>query len=249
MLLEIFQYRISNLFSVSLFNLLVNIPKWHFQTYHFNVDESAEAVKEVDLNCFCLFSSGCGCRRQGGVEASRRPIPSQRNARLSAHCFHGWRHDLHVRKRQRISRSYSGESGNGPQHSWPSLSQQVHLNDFLSIRSLCIDVFRRIVVRINLKYFQKSKLRCLKMSRHVPSVKVVLRAPIFWNFRNFGTKWDTTKKLKSKSYISWRSNDFISCFSCVYLSVSKLRRCKKIGARSTLLTAGTIQSQNFTVFF
>ena len=33
----------------------------------------------------------------------------------------------------------------------------------------------------------------------VPSVNYILRAPIFLNFRNFGTKRDTTKKLKSNS--------------------------------------------------
>ena len=33
----------------------------------------------------------------------------------------------------------------------------------------------------------------------VPSVNYVLRAPIFLNSRNFGTKRDTTKKLKSNS--------------------------------------------------
>jgi len=33
-------------------------------------------------------------------------------------------------------------------------------------------------------------------NRMYPSVKNVLRAPIFLNFRNFGTKRDTTKKLK-----------------------------------------------------
>ena len=68
-------------------------------------------------------------------------------------------------------------------------------------------------------------------------VKNVLRAPIFFNIRNFGTKRDRTKKLKSNSLISWRSNDFISWFSYVHLSVSKLRRCKKIETRNTSLTA------------
>ena len=44
---------------------------------------------------------------------------------------------------------------------------------------------------------------CKKINVHkvgdVLAVKNVLRAPFFLNFRNFGTKPDTTKKLESNS--------------------------------------------------
>ena len=62
----------------------------------------------------------------------------------------------------------------------------------------------------------------------ISSQQCIARSNWFLNFRNFGTKRDTANKLKSNSLVSWRSNDFISCFSDVYLSVSKLRWFKKI---------------------
>jgi len=77
----------------------------------------------------------------------------------------------------------------------------------------------------NLKIAENSHVLTESYSRisrsFVLEVKNVLRAPIFLNFRNFGTTRGTTKKLKSNSQISRRSNDFISCFSYVYLPVSK----------------------------
>jgi len=58
---------------------------------------------------------------------------------------------------------------------------------------LFITVESRIYAQVGTKKFRRTT------ERDVPSVNYVLCAPIFLNFRNFGTKRDKTKKVKSNS--------------------------------------------------
>ena len=62
---------------------------------------------------------------------------------------------------------------------------------------------------------------------NVPSVNYVLRAPIFLNFCNFGTKRDTQEKHEIKSFDLQEIYEFDLSFIVVSRFVPKLRRFGK----------------------
>jgi len=61
----------------------------------------------------------------------------------------------------------------------------------------------------------------------VPSVNYVLRAPIFLNFRNFGTRRDTQEKHKIKSFDPQEIYEFDLCFFCRISLRSKVTEVSK----------------------